>query len=84
MAASEVTRTAALVPALMAGLARSRRRVGAPAIAAIAAAALVACLPAESLAQTPSGNAATGPNDLLQPSFGPVAALPDEIGRAHV
>jgi hypothetical protein len=79
LAASEVTRTAALVPALIAGFSRLRRRVGAPALAA--AIALVAFAPAESLAQTPSGNAAGGTGDLLQPSLQGNPAVPPRFRK---
>jgi Putative beta-barrel porin 2 len=81
LAASEVTRTAMLVPALIAGFSRLRRRVGAPALAAAAAITLVAFPPAESLAQTSSGNAATGTSDLLQPSLQGNAATPQRFRK---
>jgi hypothetical protein len=70
-----------LVPALIAGFSRLRRRVGAPALAAAAAITLVAFPPAESLAQTSSGNAATVTSDLLQPSLQGNAATPQRFRK---
>jgi hypothetical protein len=53
----------------------ARRRAALAAAAAITI-TLVAFPPAESLAQTSSGNAATGTSDLLQPSLQGNAATP--------
>jgi hypothetical protein len=65
------------MPALIAGIPRSRRRIGAPAIGAIAAVALVALLSTETVAQSSFDNAAGGTNGLLQPSrwFASVGAV---------
>jgi hypothetical protein len=72
LAASDVTRTVALVRAFGAGSPRLKRRFGAPVVAGFAAAALVALSPGLAIAQAPSpspGSPANLGGDLLQPSL---------------
>jgi hypothetical protein len=69
LAASEVTRTVALVRALGAESSRLRHRFGASAIAGFAVAASLALIPNQAASQTPSTNPAGAGSDLLQPSL---------------
>jgi hypothetical protein len=77
LAASEVTRTVALVCALGAESSRPKRRFGASAIGGMAAAAFVVLVSDPAASQTPSTNLAAASTDLLQPSLqGNPATLP--------